>query len=334
MSVLLNNNKIMSLLEANKRAGYDRNEGFLMDLEKEHHTLDVLPFYAASDNSFHKYNKATVLGNGNWRDVNEGREHTFGSTESITSPVQIFSAETNISDDVLRLADNPGDVRDSENLLVAEGLVENFMKALIYGDFDPKTGTQKPNPKMMHGFANHRSKLDNKYCLSAGGTGDALTSIYVVYFGEYGVNVRYNPKLTGGSDGIGLSIRDEGAVWTKDQNGRDMKTWKTVYDLTAGLEVRRDKALVRIANVDTSENADFPIKKVIKAISTMPNGATGACILAPREVEEMLMNYAFDASKYQITSSVIEGFGPLTRVMGVPVIREEAIVVGEHAITE
>ena len=332
MSVLLNNNKIMSLLEANKRAGYDRNEGFLMDLEKEHHSLDVLPFYPASDNSFHKYTKATVLGKGNWRDVNEGREHTYGSTESITSPVQIFSAETNISDDVLRLADNPGDVRDSENLLVAEGLVEDFMKAFIYGDYDYATGTQTPNPKMMHGLANHRNKVDGEFCLSAGGSGSALTSMYVVYFGEYGVNVRYNPKLTGGSDGIGLSIRDEGAVWTQDHNGRDMKTWKTVYDLTAGLEVRRDKALVRIANIDTSAGATFPIDSVIKAIMTMPNGATGACILAPRAIEEMLMKYAFSASQYQITSSVIEGFGPLTRVMGVPVIREEAIMVGEHAI--
>ena len=332
MSVLLNNNKIMSLLEANKRAGYDRNEGFLMDLEKEHHSLDVLPFYPASDNSFHKYSKATKLGSGNWRDVNEGREHTFGSTESITSPVQIFSAETNISDDVLRLADNAGDVRDSENLLVATGLVEDFMGTLIYGDVDYATGTRDYNPKKMHGFANHRDKL-GEFCLSAGGSGTDLTSIYVVYFGEYGVNVRYNPKLTGGADGIGLSIRDEGAVWTKDQNNRDMKTWKTVYDLTAGLEVRRDKALVRIANVKADGTGTFPVDKVISAIMSMPNGASGACILAPKPVEEMLMKYAFSASQYQITSDVIEGFGPLTRVMGVPVIREEAIKIGERAIT-
>lgn len=333
MSVLLNNNKIMSLLEANKRAGYDRNEGFLMDLAKEHHALDVLPFLAASDNSFHKYTKATVLGKGNWRDLNEGREHTFGSTESITSPVQIFSAETNISDDVLRTADNPGDVRDSENMLVAEGLVEDFMRAFIYGDIDPATGAQTPNPKMMHGLANHRSKIDGEFCLSANGTGSKLTSVYVCYMGEYGVNVRYNPKLTGGADGIGLSIRDEGAVWTKDQNNRDMKTWKTVYDLTAGLEVRRDKALVRIANINTASGSTFPIDEIIKAIMTMPNGASGACILAPRAVEEMLMKYAFSASQYQITSDVIEGFGPLTRVMGVPVIREEAIVVGEAQLS-
>lgn len=332
MSVLLNNNKIMSLLEANKRAGFDRNEGFLMDLVKEHRALDVLPFLPASDNSFHKYSQATKLGKGNWRDLNEGREHTYGSTETITSPVQIFSAESNLSDDVLRTCDNPGDMRDSENMLIAEGLVEDFMRAFIYGDYDPVTGVQTPNPKIMHGLMNHRNKIDNLYCLDANGSGSALTSIYVCYMGEYGVNVRYNPKLTGGADGIGLSIRDEGAVWTKDRNGRDMKTWKTVYDLTAGLEVRRDKALVRIANVDTGEDAEFPIKKVLKAINTMPKGAAGACIIAPKEVEEMLMNYAFDASKYQITSSVIEGFGPLTRVMGVPVIREEGILVGEHGV--
>ncbi len=322
MSLILNDDKFISLVEANKRKGYDRNADFLLELEKQHHVLDVLPFLPASDNSFHQYNQATLVGKGAWRDLNEGRESTYGTMESITTPVQIFSAESNISDDVLHTADNFQDTRDSENLLVATGLVDDFMEAFIYSD-----GT---DPKKMKGCAYYRPTLGD-YCLDAGGTAsNSLTSFYVANMGKNGVNVRYNPKLTGGSDGIGLKIVDEGAVWTKDNKGRDMKVWKTTYDLTAALELRQNKSLVRIANVDPA--GSIKLELLIKAIMKLPT-RDGAVIFAPKCVEEMLINMALSVGQNQMRYEDVENFGPILKVMGVPVLIEEAIQTNESKVT-
>lgn len=322
MSVILNDKKLMSLVEANKRKGYDRNEGFMLNLEKEHKLLDVLPFLPASDNSYHKYNQGTVQGKGAWRQLNEGRERTQGTMEWITTPVQLFSVESNISDDILLAADSPADARDSENLLVATGLVNDFMDSLIYSD---GTDTEK-----MKGLVYYRKTLGD-YCLDAGGTSSgSLTSLYVAQMGELGVNIRYNPKITGDSYGIGLKIKDEGSVWTQDNKGRDMKVWKTTYDLTAALEVRQDKALVRLANIDPTKTLSLPL--LVKAIMKLKD-RRNAVIIAPKEIEEMLINLALDKGQYQIRYEDIENFGPIMKVMGVPVVIEEAIKVNESQLS-
>lgn len=322
MSIILNNNKLMSLVEANKRKGYDRNEGFMLALAKKHKALDVLPFLPASDNSFHKYTQATIVGKGEWRDLNEGRAHTYGSMESITTPVQLFSAESNISDDVLQTCDNFADTRDSENLLVATGLVNDFMDSFIYSDGS--------DPKQMKGLIYYRNKIGT-YCLDGGGTSSgSLTSMYVANMGQYGVNIRYNPKLTGDAHGIGLKIKDEGDVWTQDSKGRDMKVWKTTYDLTAALEVRQEKSLVRIANIDPTGSLTLTL--LVKAIMKLPS-LEDAVIFAPKCVEEMLINLALTTGANQMRYEDIETFGPILKVMGVPVLTEEAIKTSEAKIT-
>lgn len=329
MSVILNNNSIMSLVEANKRAGYDRNEGFLLDLRKQHHALDVLPFLPASDGAFHSYTKAKKLGSGDWRAINEGRKPTYGVSESVTTPVQLFSTECNISDDVMKLADSPADTRDSENLLVATGLVDQFMDNLINSDGS--------NPLAMKGFEFYRPKLGD-YCINGGGTATQngkLSSIYLCEMGEYGVNVRYNPKMTGGSDGIGLSIKDEGAVWMNDQNNRHMKVWKTTYDLTAGLEVRQDAALVRIANVPTVKvggKSGFDPSVFIEALNLLPRMGENAVAFCPRPIYAQLMQFAFESTSNNMTVETIENFGPVVKVMGIPFLREDSIKTGLNVI--
>lgn len=317
MSVILHNNAIMSLAEANKRAGYDRNRGFLLELEKKHHALDVIPFLPANNNAFHSYQKAVTLGSGEWRVLNEGRVATRGTMESVTTAVQIFGAESNVSDDVLQVADSPADARDSENLLIAHGLVNQFFDALINSDGS--------NPKAMKGFQFFRDKIGS-YCLDAGGVtsgGKKLTSIYLIQPGEYGLNCRYNPKLTGGADGIGLKIKDEGSVWVNDANGRQMKIWKTTYDMTAGLELRQEESLIRLANVDPT--ADFNSGLFIDAMNLLPDSGDGAVALCPRPIYAQLMKYAEAKLSNNFTVEIIENFGKIVRVFGIPFIREDAI---------
>ena len=58
-----------------------------------------------------------------------------------------------------------------------------------------------------------------------------------------------------------------------------------------------------------------------------------AVIFAPKCVEEMLINLALTTGANQMRYEDIETFGPILKVMGVPVLTEEAIKTSEAKIT-
>lgn len=319
MSVILNNNELMTLVEANKRAGFVNNEAFFADLAKEHNILDVMPFYPASDGTFHKYTKAKSLGKGAWRDLNEGYTAAKGTVESITTPVQLYSAISNVSEDTLKGVAAQGrsakQVRNSEDVLVARGIVEDFMDSLINS-----TGA---NPKAMKGFEFFRNKLGT-YCLDGGGTkSGSLTSIYLMDVGEYKLNCRYTPGLSGGQYGVGMAIQDRGKAKDTDANGKAIWTWSTTFDLSAALELRSDKALVRIANIDYT--AAFKDDLFIDAMQLMDKRGMNAVALVPGPIHGQLMKYAKDKNNVNFSVDELENFGRVLKVFGVPVLPEDAI---------
>ena len=326
MSMILNNSKLPSLVEVNKRAGFVNNESFLMDMVQHHQALDVLPFYPANNGAFHKYLKAVKVGSGAWRKLNEGRKATNGTSESITTAVQIFSAESNVADDMIRTADSPADYRDSENLLIATGMVNDFMHSLICADGS--------NEDEMKGFEFFRHSINGDYVYDAWKSGDSttkLTSIYLAELGENALNIRYNPKMSGSQYGIGLSTHDEGSMFKEDQNGNDMKIWKQTYDMTAGLELRRDAALIRIANVDPKKAFNSDI--FIDAMTELPNAGENAVAFCPRAIYAQLLKYAESKLSGNFTIDIIENFGRIVRVYGIPFLREDAIPVDLSKLT-
>ena len=322
MSVILNKKKFPSLLEANKRAGIRANEEFLGDLVQEHQLLDVLPFLKSSNGEFHTYKQAVTLGKGAWRGLNSGRKATRGTVESMTTNVQVFSAESNVSDDVLQTSDDPMDYRTTEDFLVGTGLVYQFCDALINSDGS--------DPFAMKGFQFYRGKL-GQFCLDGGGTQTGkLTSIYLAEFGKNGVNVRYNAKLTGDKYGIGLKIKDEGKVWGEDEDGNDMAYWKRTFDLTAGLELKQDKALVRIANINPKDafNEDL----FIDAFDLLPHHGQGAVAICDRSMYTTLLKYAKGQAANTITVEQIENFGQVVKMYGIPFLADDAVGIKQKKI--
>lgn len=327
MSLIVNNDDLMTLVEANKRAGFENSEEFFLDLAKEHNILDVMPFYPASDGTFHKYSKALALGKGAWRDLNEGYTPTHGAVESVTTPVQIYSAISNVSDDVLKAVaaqgGNAAKVRTSEDVLVARGIVEDFLVSLFNADGS--------NPKAMLGIEYFRNKLGT-YCLDGGGTASgSLTSIYLMDFGENKLNTRYISGWAGSEYGVGMQIRDRGQSPTQDPDGKTMYMWSTTFDLSGALELRQEKALVRLANVDPT--AEFNAELFIDGMQLMDRRGATAVALAPGAIHAQLMKYALNKNNVNFTVSEIENFGRILKVFGVPVLPEDAIGLDQKRYT-
>lgn len=317
MSLILNNSNLMTLVEANKRKGYlnEGYESFVLEVARTHGILDVMPFYPASNGQFHKYTQAVKTGSGKWRGLNEGRAATKGAVESKTVPVQLFSSESNISEDVLAVAESPMETRSSEDLLVLTGVVEDWINTLINGD------GSKENE--MYGFEYYRNKL-GEYCLDGKGTnGGHLTSIYLVELGKNSVNIRYNPQLTGDKMGIGLKMEDRGRIRAYDKDNNGYYAFNTTFDLTSGLEVRRDSSLIRIANIDPTKTFDDNL--FIDAMSLLPESGRDAVAIVPRPIYTQVLKYAKDKSNVNMSIEEIKNFGRIPMIFGIPLIREDAI---------
>ena len=318
MSILLGDT-CMSLMEANQRHGYEDTEAFYRKVVKRRQTLDVLPFYPSNQGNVHVYTQAVKLGKGTWRNANEGYTRSTAKMESITQNLKLYSTYSFVSNDNLAL--EGAAARESEDDMIGRGVLESFLDDVINAD--------GKNPKSIKGFAGYRNKVDDTLCLDAGGTTNAnLTSLYLAEFGPETLNVRYNPAITGDQYGIGLKTLDKGEQQHQDSEGKVMFGYMTTFDMTAGIELRQQESLIRIANIDTKEGA-FPEDLIVDAITTLPSSGSGAVMLAPRPIYAMYMKYALNKSNMAFTVETIENLGLVLRFLGIPILREDAIRIGE-----
>lgn len=320
MSTLVSNlYDSMNLFEANKLSEhFEDREAFYYNLMLEHHILDVLSWYPASDGTFHKWGMAKSYGKGAWKDLNEGYTASHGSIETMTSAIKVYGAVSNVNDDTLRaVAAGGGDAsraRQAQDTLVARGIVEDFLSGIITAD-----GSDEKAPK---GFEYYRSSLGD-YCLDAGGTtSGSMTSIWLIEPGEERLNLRYSPGLSGSEYGVGLSIQDMGKSMIAD-SGKQTWMWTTKFDMSAALELKTEKALVRICNIDLSN--DFPASLFIDALHQMDSQGRNAVAICAPAVHAQLMKYCLDKSNVNFTVESIGGFGNIAKVFGVPVLIEEAV---------
>lgn len=325
MSAILNDDGLMTLLEANKREGFENTEEFFAQVNKEHAILDVLPWFPSSDKSFHKYGQVKSTGKGAWRKINEGYAKGQGTVESVSTPVQIYGAVSTVSEDVLNASKTSGAlIRSSEDLLVGKGIVEDFINSFFMEDGS--------NPDAMKGVEFYRHAL-GKYCLDAGGTTNGkLTSIYLLQVGQHNLNIRYNPDMSGSEYGIGMLIRDRGEREVEDDKGRPMYVFRTTFDLSAALELKTDASLIRIANVDPTQGWNANL--FIDALELMPNNAANVVAVVPRSIHSQLTKYALDKSNNMFSTEQIENMGLVTKFLGIPMLREDAISVTQNRIGE
>ena len=318
MSILLGDG-VMSLMEANQRHFYEDTEEFYRQVITKRQTLDVIPFLPSNGGRVHEYAQAKQLGIGYWRNANEGYTPSTGKLETITQNLKLYSGMSKVSEDNVMLEGVIA--RTSEDDMVARGILEGFLNEFINAD--------GKNPKGIRGLAGFRPKLsDANYCLDAGGTTEKnLTSLYLCEFGPTTLNVRYDPAMTGNEYGIGLKSVDRGLQLVPDAEGKMSWSYVTTYDMTAGVELRDESALVRVANVDVS--GTFPQDLLVDAINMLPSMGSGAVILAPRSIYAMYTKYAINKENIAFTVEQIEGLGRVLYFLGVPIIMEDAIKVGQ-----
>lgn len=237
----------LSLLEAIRRIAPD---GGIADVaEAMNETNEIIQDIKTKEGNLQDGDEQTVrngLPEVYWRQLNRGVPSSHSTTVSVRETCGQIEARSQVDVKLVDLNGLTGAFRASEDKAFIEAMTQKFAQTLFYGDL-------KKNPEAFAGFASRYSTLDTSKSLNAknvidcGGTGNKLTSIYIVGWGD---NV-YCPYPKGSK--AGLQHDDFGKQLVDDDNGNKYSAYVSIYDWNIGLMVRDWRYVVRLANINVDD---------------------------------------------------------------------------------
>ncbi|WBG90023.1 hypothetical protein N5580_13100 [Pantoea piersonii] len=241
-------NNCLTLADWAKRQDPDMKQARIIEmLNQKNPILLDMPFLESNAATHHRTTVRTSLPAAEWRRINKGVGKGKSTTAQVDEAVAILETYSEVDKELADLAGNTNAFRLSEAQAFIEGMNQQMASTLIYGN-------KATNPASFDGFAtryNDKDAENGKNIIDAGGTGNNLTSIYIVGWGEQTVHGLY-PK---GSK-AGLSHQDKGQVTLLDADGNQYEGYRDHFQWKTGLAVRDWRYVVRIANIDVTKMLD------------------------------------------------------------------------------
>ena len=296
-------------------------------LGQTNEVLDDMMFKEGNLPTGHKTTIRTGLPSAAWRLLNYGVPQSKSKTQQVTDTCGMLEAYAEVDKDLADLNGNTGEFRLSEDRAFLEAMNQEMARTLFYGD------TSK-NPERFLGLATRFSGLDKTKVptavnvIDAGGTGNNLTSIWLVCWGDQTVFGIY-PK---GSK-AGFQHNDKGQVTLKDKDGGQYEGYRTHYKWDIGLVVRDWRYVVRIANVDLATITDEKLIEVlIEASELLPDQRLGRAVFyMNRRTRTKLRNAKLNKKTVELTPDNVAGKKVLS-FDEIPVKRCDAIELVEKQV--
>lgn len=291
---------------------------------KTNRILDVLPFKQCNEKTQETVPVRAELPEVAWRLINKGTKPSKSKTKTESFTCGGMEALAEIDEKLMQINGNSNEWRLSENVAYQEAMNQKMATTCFYGD-------EKVNPAGFTGLAAYyysKKKQDAIWAdqiIDAGGTGNNLTSLWVVGYGQdtvYGIF----PEGTS----AGFKYRDNGRVQMQDANGGKYWGYQSQYNWDMGLAVRDPRYVVRITNIDPSKlaqaDADAFIENLIRGYNQIENpDKCQMAIFANRSVQTYLDILASKKTNVRLD---IDTFGgkKITHFWGVPILRCDAIL--------
>jgi len=208
--------------------------------------LDDIPWVECNNGSSHTSTLRASLPTPTWRLFNQGVIPVKSTKKQIQDSCGMMEAYSEVDEALVKINSNAQAFRASEDKAFIEGMGQSLMSTLLYGDTDV-------DPEKFIGLSPRYYALSgattSSRLLTAGGTGDDNTSMWLIGWGPETVHGIY-PKGTQ----AGLEYNDKGVqtIIDTDNNGK-YEAYVSHYRWFAGLTVRDWRAVVRIPNIDVSD---------------------------------------------------------------------------------
>jgi hypothetical protein len=300
-------------------------------LNEQNEALDDIPWVECNDGSGHKTTVRTGIPSGTWRKLNYGVAQSKSTTAQVRDACGMLENYSTIDAALVKMAKDQAAFRLSESKPIIEGMNQEFMSTLIYGD-------TAQNPEKFMGLAPRFNALSGVQSadnvINGAGVGSDNTSIWLVVFGENSVHGIY-PEGTK----AGLEQKDLGEQTVYDASNNPYQAFRSHFQWFPGLSVRDWRQVVRIANIDVSDltknaatGADL-LDLMVQALEKVHNLNMGKPVfLVNRTIRSFLRRQMMNRSNLLLSMEEVAGKKVLA-FDGVPVRRCDAILDTEAAVS-
>lgn len=313
MSVL--NSLHMNLLEAANLEGYKDKATYLAPVVKMNDFFQTASWVPSTDGLVNKTTQVAEIGEGAWSKANAAIPEIGSKSEVIVENLKLFEGLSSV-DERLLTGKNKAKVRDAQDIANLEGFTQSWLSQVLY-NADSKDGTL--------GLVARRNKLPaaGKFngVTSAGGTADgSLTSALLIEWGNRGLEMVYEQ-----GEQPGITDQDKGEVF---YNG--YYVLQRLFRIKAGISIHKPEAVQRLCNIDPTQT--FDMKTFIKMRNKLPSMGRNAVLFVNRDVKSLIEEACFDKSNAQYTYGELQGYGPVAKVLGIPVMMLEALKSDEKLV--
>lgn len=293
-------------------------------MNEDNEIFDDAVWIESNDLTSHVFTQRTSLPTGSWRNVNEGVSEEASSTKQVRETIGLLEGFSKVDCFLVDNAPNPTQFRTDEDMAFVEGMTQNLVEKLFYGN-------EATDPEQITGLS-VRSAYDSTSDANvwdAGGSGSDTTSIYVVQWGPRKVHLVY-PR---GSASMGIKRNDLGKQIAYDTSYNPYMAYWSNFQCSVGLVIHDDRCVQRIANIESTGSSNiFDEDLLIQALNHMPGRGAGAVIYMNETIMSQMDIRAKDKSNVNWQPG--EAFGkPITYFLGHPVRKVDQIVITETAIS-
>lgn len=324
------NSGLATMYDFAARLGKDGKDADKLVVELQAQCNDiwsVLPFKECNDGTTEKVLLRKSLPEVAWRMINKGVKPTKSASSQAVFSTGGVESLADVDVRLLQLNKNSSVWRANENFAHQEAMSQKMCQTIFYGD-------EKLNPAGFTGlgaFFYSKANQDSLYAdqiIDAGGTGNNLTSVWMVTFAQdtvYGIHPA--------GVAAGYHYEDKGTMFVTDAEGGNLEVARSKYNWDMGLAIRDPRHIVRIANIDVTNTSNTElVKKMIEGFNQLYNPDHGKTVLlCNRKVQTLLSILAADKSNVNL--SIDEWAGKkMTHFYGAPIIRNDAILSTEEKL--
>lgn len=302
-------------------ANGDKANQKVVELQSQTNALfQVLGFKPCNDGTKETVLLRTALPDVAWRMLNKGTKPTKSATEQTAFTCGALEDFADVDERMMKLNKNSNTWRLSENYAHQEAMAQKMATTFFYGD-------EKVNPAGFTGlsafyYSKSQDKLYSDQIVDCGGTGDNLTSLWIMTLSDdtlYGIHPENIPA--------GYQYEDMGKVELRDANNGIFYGYRSKYNWDMGIALRDPRYVVRMANIDVTkfENSNF-IRNMIDAYNRIHNVDHGrTVIMCNRQVQTYLAILASEKANVNLR---IDEFGgkKIEHFWTSPILRNDAIL--------
>lgn len=320
MPDVLSHTEKLTVLEAVKRDGISEDVRHIVEvLTQTNEAFRDAVIKEANEGTKNTTKQRSMLPQVYHRKINEGVMPSASQVTIIEDVIEQMTGYSEIDETLVSNQVNPEEFVNEECVSFLESMGESQMQDFIYGN-------NKLNSEEINGLAARHSKLGEQ-CINAGGTGNDLTSIYLVKWAKDKAHLTY-PR---GAKDIGVKRIDKGVVTVKDKNGKQFEARRNYFEVNFGYAERHPKSSVRICNIPSNITGDQIVKLIFQGYRKLASGAGIVAAMANSDILGKIDDATIEKPNVHYTPQDAYGY-PLTRLRDIRLRQMDVILNTEDEV--